>query len=147
MDVLNVNYDQDDIPPNKRYAHNLICKKIQATYKRTLSPYHFKCMYFEFDKKRWHGILPFFVLPSHGECFLRVGWSCERWICILALCYFSSKGGISYKKINDQPTSSLANQVPKNPKSNNAQHVPEIVELDDFDIEETKLQKDNLWKV
>jgi hypothetical protein len=38
----------------------------------------------------------------------------------------------------------LANQVPKNPKSNNAQHVPEIVELDDFDIEETKLQKDNL---
>jgi len=28
---------------------------------------------------------------------------------------------------------SLANQVLKNPKANNAQHVPKIVELDDFD--------------
>ncbi len=29
----------------------------------------------------------------------------------------------------------------KNPKSDNAQHVPEIVELDDFNIEETKVEK------
>jgi hypothetical protein len=34
---------------------------------------------------------------------------------------------------------SLASQVLKNPKADNAQHVPEIVELDDFDTEETKV--------
>jgi len=34
---------------------------------------------------------------------------------------------------------SLANQVFKNPKADNAQHVPKIVELDDFDTEETKV--------
>jgi hypothetical protein len=39
---------------------------------------------------------------------------------------------------------SLASQVFKNPKSNNAQHVQEIVELDDFDIKEMKVAKRNL---
>jgi len=34
---------------------------------------------------------------------------------------------------------SLANQVFENPKVDNSQHVPKIVELDDFDIEETKV--------
>jgi hypothetical protein len=34
---------------------------------------------------------------------------------------------------------SLANQVLKNPKANNAQHVPEIVELDDFNIEKMEV--------
>jgi hypothetical protein len=52
-------------------------------------------------QKGWHGILPFFVLPSHEECSLRVGCNCERWICISTLCYFSSKGGIFGKIIND----------------------------------------------
>jgi len=33
-------------------------------------------------QKKWHGILPFFVLPNHGECSSKVGWNCERWICI-----------------------------------------------------------------
>jgi hypothetical protein len=51
MDVLNVNYDQDDIHFNKRDAYNLIRQEIQSTYKGTLSPYHLKRMYFEFDKK------------------------------------------------------------------------------------------------
>jgi flagellar biosynthesis/type III secretory pathway chaperone len=36
---------------------------------------------------------------------------------------------------------SLANQMLKNPKSDNAQHVPKIVELDDFDTKETKVAK------
>jgi len=44
---------------------------------------------------------------------------------------------IKKSMINQQV--SLASQVLKNPKSNNAQHVPEIVELDDFDTEETKV--------
>jgi hypothetical protein len=34
---------------------------------------------------------------------------------------------------------SLASQVLKNPKFDNAQHVPEIVELDDLDIEKTEV--------
>jgi hypothetical protein len=51
MDVLNVNYDQDDIHLNKQNAYNLICQEIQTTYKETLSRYHLKRMYFEFDKK------------------------------------------------------------------------------------------------
>jgi hypothetical protein len=34
---------------------------------------------------------------------------------------------------------SLANQVLKNPKADNAQHVPKIVELDDFDTKEMKV--------
>jgi len=36
---------------------------------------------------------------------------------------------------------SLASQVLKSPNSDNAQHVPEIVELDDFNIKETKVAK------
>jgi hypothetical protein len=51
MDVLNVNYDQDDIHLNKRDAYSLIHQEIQTTYKGTLNPYHLKRMYFEFDKK------------------------------------------------------------------------------------------------
>jgi hypothetical protein len=51
MDVLNVNYNQDDIHLNKRDAYNLIHQEIQFTYEGTLSPYHLKRMYFEFDKK------------------------------------------------------------------------------------------------
>jgi hypothetical protein len=51
MDVLNVNYDQDDIHLNKRDAYSLIHQEIQTTYKGTLSPYHLKHMYFEFDKE------------------------------------------------------------------------------------------------
>jgi hypothetical protein len=34
---------------------------------------------------------------------------------------------------------SLASQVSKNRKADNAQHVPKIVELDDFDVEETEV--------
>jgi flagellar biosynthesis/type III secretory pathway chaperone len=41
------------------------------------------------------------------------------------------------KMINQQV--SLANQVLKNPKVDNAQHVPKIVELDDFDSKKMKV--------
>jgi hypothetical protein len=41
---------------------------------------------------------------------------------------------------------SLASQVLKNPKSDNAQHVPKIVELDDFDTKETKVAEIQLLK-
>ncbi len=78
MDVLNVNYNQYEIHLNKQDAYNLIHEEIQSTYKETLNPYHLKRMYFEFDQKKRCGILPFFVLPSHGECSSRIGCRCER---------------------------------------------------------------------
>jgi hypothetical protein len=43
------------------------------------------------------------------------------------------------KKIMINHQISLANQVFKNPKVDNAQHVPKIVELDDFDTEEMEV--------
>jgi hypothetical protein len=45
------------------------------------------------------------------------------------------------KKLMINHQISLANQVFKNPKVDNAQHVPKIVELDDFDTKETKVTK------
>jgi hypothetical protein len=45
------------------------------------------------------------------------------------------KGGIPYKKKMINRQISLANQVFKNPKADNSQHVPKIIELDDFDTE------------
>jgi hypothetical protein len=51
MDVSNVNYDHDVIHFNKQDAYSLIRQEIQFTYKGTLSPYHLKYIYFEFDKK------------------------------------------------------------------------------------------------
>jgi hypothetical protein len=43
------------------------------------------------------------------------------------------------KKTKIKQQVSLASQVPKNPKADNAQHVPKIVELDDFDVKETEV--------
>jgi len=40
MDVLNVNYDQDDIHLNKLDAYSLINQEIQSIYKGTWSPLH-----------------------------------------------------------------------------------------------------------
>jgi hypothetical protein len=60
MDVLNVNYDQDDTHLNKWDAYSLIRQEIQSIYKGTLSPYHLKRMYFEFDKK--DGMASYFSL-------------------------------------------------------------------------------------
>jgi hypothetical protein len=62
MDVLNVNYDQDDIHFNKLDAYNSIRQEIQFAYKGTLSPYHLKHMYFEFDKK--NDMASYLFLPT-----------------------------------------------------------------------------------
>jgi hypothetical protein len=45
------------------------------------------------------------------------------------------------KKLMINHQISLANQVFKNPKVDNAQHVPKIVEFDDFDIKKAKVTK------
>jgi hypothetical protein len=118
MDVLNVNYNQDDIHLKKRDAYNLICQEIQSTYKGTLNPYHPEHMYFEFDKK-------------------------NKMASYLSLSYQAMENGLQeLDAINQQI--SLANKVFENPKADNSQHVPKIVELDDFDIEEMKVTKKNL---
>ncbi len=84
-------------------------------------------------QKGWHDILLFFVLPSHGDCFSRVGCSCERWICLpFAISLQKVKSPAKKSTINQQV--SLASQMLKNPKFDNTQHVPEIVELNDFNI-------------
>jgi hypothetical protein len=51
MDILNINYDQDDIHLNMRDAYNLIHEEIQSTYKGTLNPYHLKRMYMSVKKR------------------------------------------------------------------------------------------------
>ncbi len=51
MDVLNVNYDQDDIHFHKQDAYNFIRQEKKYTYKGILNPSHFRQMYFELDKK------------------------------------------------------------------------------------------------
>ncbi len=68
-------------------------------------------------QKEWYDILPFFVLPSHGECSSRVGCNCEKWIYIPTFCYLSSEGEISYKKINDQLTSFIGKSSAQKSKS------------------------------
>ncbi len=100
MDVLNVNYDQNDIQLNKWDAYSLIHQEIQSTYKGILSPYHFKCKYFEFDRKN---DMASYLSPSYQamECSSRIRRCYERWLCIPTLCCPFSKGEISYKKINE----------------------------------------------
>jgi hypothetical protein len=46
---------------------------------------------------------------------------------------------IKKSMINQQV--SLVSQMLKNPKCDNAQHVPKILEVDDFDIKKTKVAK------
>jgi hypothetical protein len=139
MDVLNVNYDQDDIHLNKRDAYSLIRQEIQTTYKGTLSPYHFKRMYFEFDKK--NDMASYLSLSYQAmENVLQELDAVVKDESASLPCVISPQKVESFAKksvINQQV--SLASQVLKNPKADNAQHVSEIVELDDFDIEETEV--------
>jgi len=135
MDVLNVNYDQDDIHLNKRDAYNLIRQKIQTMYKGTLSPYHLKCMYFEFDKKNdmasYLSLLYQTMENVLKELDAVVKDESASLPCV-----------ISPRKVKSPTKKSVINQqvsLLKNPKADNAQHVLEIVELDDFNIEETKV--------
>jgi hypothetical protein len=141
MDVLNVIYDQDDIHLNKRDAYSLIRQEIQSTYKGTLSPYHLKRMYFEFDKK------------NDMASYLSLSYQAMENVLqeldvVVKVEYATLPFAISPQKVESPANKSminqqvsLTNQVLKNPKADNAQHVPEIVELDDFDTEETEVAK------
>jgi len=141
MDVLNVIYDQDDIHLNKRDAYSLIRQEIQSTYKGTLSPYYLKRMYFEFDKK------------NDMASYLSLSYQAMENVLqeldvVVKVEYATLPFAISPQKVESPANKSminqqvsLTNQVLKNPKADNAQHVPEIVELDDFDTEEIEVAK------
>jgi hypothetical protein len=139
MDVLNINYDQDDIHLNKRDAYSLIRQEIQSTYKGTLSPYHLKRMYFEFDKKNDMASYLSLSYQAMENVLQELDAVVKDEYAPMPFAISLQKVESATKKpmINQQV--SLANQVPKNPKADNAQHVLEIVELDDFDFEETEV--------
>ncbi len=141
MDVLNVIYDQDDIHLNKRDAYSLIRQEIQSTYKGTLSPYYLKRMYFEFDKK------------NDMASYLSLSYQAMENVLqeldvVVKVEYATLPFAISPQKVESLANKSminqqvsLTNQVLKNPKADNAPHVLEIVELDDFNTEETEVAK------
>jgi hypothetical protein len=139
MDVLNINYDQDDIHFNKRDAYSLIRQEIQSTYKGTLSTYHFKRMYFEFDKKNDMASYLSLSYQAMENVLHELDTTVKDEFAPLPFPISPQKVESVAKKpmINQQVL--LASQVPKNPKADNVQHVPEIVELDDSDVEETKI--------
>ncbi len=139
MDVLNVNYNQDDIHLNKRNAYSLIRQEIQSTYKGTLSPYHLKCMYFEFDKKNDMASYLSLSYQAMENVLQELDAVVKDEFASLPFAISPQKVESPAKKSMINQQVSLANQVLKNPKADNAQHVPEIVELDDFDTEETEV--------
>jgi hypothetical protein len=139
MDVLNINYDQDDIHLNKRDAYSLIRQEIQSTYKGTLSPYHLKRMYFEFDKKNDMASYLSLSYQAMENVLQELDAVVKDESAPLPFAISPQKVESAAKKpmINQQV--SLASQVSKNPEPDNAQHVPKIVELDDSDVEETEV--------
>jgi hypothetical protein len=139
MDVLNVNYDQDDIHLNKQDAYNLICQEIQFSYKGTLNPYHLKRMYFEFVKNNDMAFYLSLLYQAMENVLQELDVVVKDEYASLP-CAISPEKVESFAKksmINQQV--SLANQVLKNLKVGNAQHVLEIVELDDFDIKKIEI--------
>ncbi len=139
MDVLNVNYNQDAIHLKKWDAYSFIRQEIQSTYKETLSPYHLKCMYFEFDKKNDMACYLSLLYQAMENVFQKLDVVVKDEYASLPFTISLRKVEFLAKKLMINHQISLANQVLKNPKVNNAQHVPKIVELDDFDIEETEV--------
>jgi len=139
IDVLNVNYDQDDIHFNKRDAYSLIRQEIQSTYKGTLSPYHLKHIYFEFDKKNDMASYLSLSYQAMENVLQELDAVVKDESASLPFAISPQKVESPAKKSMINQQVSLANQVLKNPKANNAQHVPKIVELDDFDTKETEV--------
>jgi hypothetical protein len=139
MDVLNINYDQDDIHLNKRDAYSLIRQEIQSTYKGTLSPYHLKRMYFEFDKKNDMASYLSLSYQAMENVLQELDGVVKDESAPLPFVIFPQKVESATKKPMINKKVSLASQMSKNPEADNAQHVPKIVELDDFDDEETEI--------
>jgi hypothetical protein len=96
-------------------------------------------MYFEFDKKNDMA----FYLSLSNQAMVNVLQELDAVVkdefVFLPFTISPQKVESPSKKSMINQQVSLANQVFKNSKCDNAQHVLEIVELDDFDTEETKV--------
>jgi hypothetical protein len=96
-------------------------------------------MYFEFDKKYDMACYLSLLYQAMENVFQKLDIVVEDEYASLPFTISLRKVEFPAKKLMINHQISLANQVLKNPKVNNAQHVPKIVELDDFDIEETEV--------
>jgi hypothetical protein len=141
MDVLNVNYNQADIHLNRQDAYNFIRQEIQSTYKGTLSLYHLKHMYFEFDKKNNMASYLSLSYQAMKNVLQELDSVVKHESTSLPFVISPQKVESPVKKSMINQQISLVNQMLKNSKSDNAQHVLKIVELNDFDIEEMKVAK------
>jgi hypothetical protein len=121
MDALNINYNQDDIHLNKRDA------------------YHLKRVYFEFDKKDdMASCLSLSYQAMENVLQELDGVVKDESTSLSFVIYLQKMESLTKNSMINQQVS-LGSQMLKNPKSDNAQHVPEIVELDDFDTKEMKV--------
>ncbi len=111
-----------------------------------MSPYHLKHLHFEFDKKNDMTSYLSLSYQAMENVFQELDVVVRDESRSLPFVISPQKVESPAKKsiINQQV--SLISEVLKNPKSDNAQHVLEIVELDDFDIEETKVIERQLLK-
>ncbi len=98
-------------------------------------------MYFEFDKKNDMACYLSLLYQAMENVFQELDVVVKDEYASLPFTVSPRKVESPTKNLMIDHQISLANQVFKNPKVDNAQHVPKIVELDDFDIEETKVTK------
>ncbi len=96
-------------------------------------------MYFEFDKKNDMACYLSLSYQAMENVLQELDAIVKDEYASLPFTIFPWKVESPAKKLMINHQISLANQVFKNPKVNNARHVPKIVELDDFDIEETEV--------
>jgi hypothetical protein len=97
-------------------------------------------MYFEFDKKNDMAFYLSLSYQTMENVLQELDAGVKDESASLSFAISPQKVESPTKKSMIQQVS-LANQVLKNPKADNAQHVLEIVELDDFDTEKIEVAK------
>jgi hypothetical protein len=103
-------------------------------------------MYFEFDKKNDMASYLSLSYQAMENVLQELDVVVKDESTSLPFVFSPQTVGSHAKKSMINQQVSLASQVLKNPRVDNAQHVPEIVELDDFDTKETKVAKRQPWK-
>jgi hypothetical protein len=96
-------------------------------------------MYFEFDKNDDMTSYIFFSYQAMENVLQELDVVVKVEYASLAFAISPQKVESLAKKSMSNQQVALASQMLKIPKFDNAQHVPKIVELDDFDTKETKV--------
>jgi hypothetical protein len=96
-------------------------------------------MYFEFDKKNDMASYLSLSYQAMENVLQELDGVVKDESAPLPFVIFPQKVESATKKPMINKKVSLASQMSKNPEADNAQHVPKIVELDDFDDEETEI--------